>query len=227
MINIESGELSDEYAKYIVIAIGYIFCFYNFFNTDDPYGMYLIMISLLIITTLFGIYLTMDIENNGLYNFIKSSILLSGTSMVVTSCLILNFVSIAIFLSVFDYGRKFAKGKDRKFIDPTSQSPPYMISKMSIENETLFSNFKKSFIISTIFIFFILAYFGFIISTGLFNRMYLYGEDYIANLFIIINMAALVIIEGFLLYYSIMETIYSSEFLKNKKRNIDIYPVVV
>jgi hypothetical protein len=99
-----------------------------------------------------------------------------------------------------------------------------MIQKMSNANENMFSIFKNKLILSTILIFCILGYFGFIRSSGLFDKMFTYTENFLENTLIIINMIALFTIEGFLLYNSIIEITYSSNFLKNKKRNIDLYP---
>lgn len=218
-------QVADVFAKYVMVIIVYIFCFYNFFNKDDPYGLYLVMISLLIITILFGIFLVMDIEKHGLYTFIKNSVILSLTSMSITSAFILNFVSIALFIAVFDYARKYVKDKNNKFVDTPTK--PYMILKMTNENEKTFSIFKNKLILSTIIIFCILAYFAFIINTGLFNKMFLFTNNYLENTFIIVNIIALFGIQAFLLYNSIIELINSAYFLKNKKRNIDIYPVIV
>jgi len=212
---------SEVFAKYVMVIIVYIFCFYNlFYNKDDPYGLYLVMISLLIITTLFGIFLTMDVEKYGLYMFIKNSVILSWTSLIITSSLILNFVSIALFIAVFDSSRKYVKDKDNKI----ATTKPYMIQKMSNANENTFSIFKNKLLMSMILIFCILGYFAFITSSGLFDKMFTYTENYLENTFIIINMLALFTIQGFLLYNSIIEITYSSHFLKNRKRNIDLYP---
>jgi hypothetical protein len=178
------------------------------------------MISLLIITTLFGIFLTMDVEKYGLYMFIKNSVILSWTSLIITSSLILNFVSIALFIAVFDSSRKYVKDKDNKI----ATTKPYMIQKMSNANENTFSIFKNKLLMSMILIFCILGYFAFITSSGLFDKMFTYTENYLENTFIIINMLALFTIQGFLLYNSIIEITYSSHFLKNRKRNIDLYP---
>lgn len=214
---------TEVFAKYVMVIIIYIFCFYNLFNKDDPYGLYLVMISLLIITILFGIFLTMDVEKYGLYMYIKNSVILSWTSLAIASTIILNFVSIVLFIAVFDSSRKYVKDKDNKITD----AKPYMIQKMSNYNEKTFSIFKKKLILSTILIFCILGYFAFITSIGLFNTMFTYSENYIENTFIIINVLAIFTIQGFLLYNSIIEIAYSSHFLKNRKRNIDIYPVKI
>ena len=213
---------SEVFAKYVMVIIVYIFCFYNlFYNKDDPYGLYLVMISLLIITTLFVIFLTMDVEKYGLYSFMKTSTIMGVTSLVVTSSLILNFVSIALFIAVFDSSRKYVRDKDNTI----STTKPYMIQKMSNANENTFSIFKNKLLISIVLIFCILGYFVFVRSNGLFEQIFIYTDDFLGNAFVIINGIALFTIEGFLLYNSIVEITYSSNFLKNKKRNTDLYSV--
>jgi hypothetical protein len=218
-----SNQISDVFAKYIIVIIVYIFCFYNIFNKDDPYGLYLVMISLLIITILFGIFLVMDVERYGLYNYIKNSIILSITSFSITTAIIINFISIILFITVFDHARKYVKDKQNNI----TNTKPYMIQKMSNHNEKTFSIFKNKLMLSTIIIFCILGYFTFVINSGLFNKMFLYNNNYLENALIIINLIALFSIETYLLYNSIVEIIYSSYFLNNKKRNIDIYAVTV
>jgi phosphate/sulfate permease len=216
---------TEVFAKYVMVIIIYIFCFYNLFNKDDPYGLYLVMVSLLIITILFGIFLTMDVEKYGLYMYIKKSAILSWTSLIITSSIILNFVSIAIFIAVFDSSRKYVKDKDNKITD----TKPHMVSKMSNYNEKTFSIFKNKLMISTILIFCILSYFVFMTNSGSNNisELFVYSVNSFENVFIVINMVALFTIMGFLLYNTIIEIIYSSYFLKNKERNIDIYPVII
>jgi hypothetical protein len=216
---------SEVFAKYVMVIIVYIFCFYNlFYNKDDPYGLYLVMISLLIITTLFGIFLTMDVEKYGLYSIMKRSTILSLTSLTITTSLILNFVSIALFIAVFDSSRKYVKDKDNKI----ATTKPYMIQKMSNANENMFSIFKNKLFISIVIIFCILGYFVFILNIESLNKVFAFSDNnFFQNAFIIINTIALFTIEGFLLYNSIIQITYSSNFLENKKRNIDIYPVVI
>jgi hypothetical protein len=223
-----STQRTEVFAKYVMVIIVYIFCFYNlFYNKDDPYGLYLVMISLLIITTLFGIFLIMDVEKYGLYSFMKTSTIMGVTSLVVTSSFILNFVSIALFVAVFDSSRKYVKDRDNKI----ASTKPYMIQKMSNANENTFSIFKNKLLISIILIFCILGYFVFIINNESLNKaneslnkVFAFTDQFLGNAFVIINGIALFTIEGILLYNSIVEITYSSNFLKNKKRNTDLYP---
>lgn len=220
------NETSGAFAKYIMIIIGYVFCFFNIFNKDDPYGLYLVIVSLLIITMVFIIFLTMDIEKHGIYLFLKNSLVLSLTSFTISSSLIINLVSVVLFIIVFDYNRKNTKDKNRKFVDPLVK-PPYMIQKMTKHNESTFELFKTHFMISTSLIVFILGYFAFVISNGIFNKMFYYGDNYIENGVIILNLLAIFALQGVVLYYSVTKLIYSISFLQNMKRNIDIYPVIV